>query len=170
MIGELMIADEGVLDYRQGPPMNVSLVQNATLAPILLNTDHPFISTISSMMPSPDWFSGFYDVSMRDPQSGTWYDKVVIDTYPWDAGTDSGATYLAQASPTDPSYLITQLTVGTVPNSEVFLNSDGTDVLPVARWTCNRVEAPPRPTSGVPSRTSVVTVLLLLGSTTMLFI
>lgn len=165
MIGELMIADEGVLDYRKGVAMKVSVRQNETIAPIRVNIDHPYISTIAAIAPSPDWFSGFYDFDMIDPSTDTWYDKVVIETFPWDAGTDSGTTYESQDDLTIPPYLITQLTPRTVPESGVFLSSDG-DVLPVSRWTCSRVEPPRlRTTSGVTLSSLVITVLLLVGAT-----
>lgn len=160
-----MIADEGVLDYREGVTMKVSVRQNETIAPIRVNRDHPYISTIAAITPSPDWFSGFYDFNMLDTSTDTWYDKVEIQTFPWDAGTDSGTTYESENDLTIPPYLITQLTPRTVPESGVFLSSDG-DVLPVSRWTCTRVEPPAlRATSGIATSTLVVTFLLILVTT-----
>jgi len=165
-----MIADEGVLDYREGDAMKVSVRQNETIKEVLVNADYPYISTISSVEPSPDWFSGFYDFNMIDPDTDKWYDKVVIDTFPWDAGTDSGATYQSPHAMIIPPYLITQMTVETVPDSGVFLNPDGDKVLPISRWTCTRVEAPPpRPPkemrSGVFVTSLFATVLIALAAT-----
>ena len=128
MVGELTIADEGVLDYREGADMKVSVRQNETIKAVRVNADYPYISTIASIVPSPDWFSGYYDFNFLDAETDTWYDKVVIETYPWDAGTDSGTTYESEPAMLLPSYLITQLTVGTVPDSGVFLDPDGSDV------------------------------------------
>lgn len=171
MVGELMIADEGVLDYHQGSAMKVSVRQNETIVPVRLDKDHHLVSTIASVMPSPDWFSGCYDLDMLNTATGTWFDKVVIETYPWDAGTDSGETYTAGGVATLPKYLITQFTVGTVPETGVFLSPDGDDVFPVSRWTCTRVEAPPpKATSSASSLAcSFVTVVLLLVATASFF-
>lgn len=164
-----MIADEGVLDYREGSAIKVSVRQNETIAPVRLDKDHPLLSTISSVVPSPDWFSGFYSFNMIDPATDSWYDKVVFETYPWDAGVDSGSTYESQNAPIIPSYIVTQLTVGTVPDSGAFLSPDGNTVFPVSRWTCTRVEQVPLPklrtTSGVFVSSFFVTVLMLLGAT-----
>ena len=104
---------------------------------------------------------------MIDPATDRWYEKVVVETFPWDAGTDSGTTYESEDALVIPSYLITQLTVGTVPDSGAFLSPDGDTVLSVSRWTCIRVEAPaPKPTSGVVVRSLFVTILLFMGTTT----
>lgn len=149
MLGELMISD-GVLDYRGGSSINVSVRQNQTMAPVRLHKDHPFISTIAAIQPSPDWFSGFYNFNFIDPATDRWYENVVIEAFPWDAGTDSGDTYEAPVDLTIPAYLITQLTPKTIPDTDVFLSSDG-EVLPVSRWTCSRVDPPTlsKKTSGV---------------------
>jgi len=49
--------------------------------------------------PSPDWFSGFYDFDPRDPSSNTWYGEFIIETHPWDAGTEIGASYSTSNDP-----------------------------------------------------------------------
>lgn len=164
-----MISDEGVLDYREGSSIKVSVRQNQTIAPVRVEKDHPLISAIAAIKPSPDWFSGFYDFNFIDPATDRWYERVVIETFPWDAGTDSGDTYEAPGDLTTPAYLITQLTPGTIPDTGVFLSSDG-DVLPVSRWTCSRVDPPAlRQTSGVRKSPLFFAFLACLG-TTVLFL
>jgi hypothetical protein len=90
------------------------------------------------MDPSPDFFSGFYDQQVLDEKTNTWYESFTISTYPWDAGTQTGDSFLANSSPLDPAQPVSFLTDPNVPGSAagVFLNPDGTSVDPVAKWTC----------------------------------
>jgi hypothetical protein len=97
---------------------------------------HSHISTISMLGPSPDWFSGFSSFRVIDPETEMWYSSFTIDTYPFDAGTNSGATYDSEYTASDPRLFIYPLTAETVPESGVFLVPNGTTVLPVATWTC----------------------------------
>jgi hypothetical protein len=91
---------------------------------------------------SPDWFSGFYNWNAIDTSTDTWYESFVIETFPWDAGSDSGVTYDAPNDASNPVEPIFQLTANTVPTSTgVFLSPDGTTVLPVATWTCSVLSA-----------------------------
>lgn len=151
-------AGTDVLDQQFGPPMplDANRNQSSLIGPLLLDSSHSFITSMSMSAPSPDWFSGFYEFDVIDEGSGTWYDSFEIQTYPWDAGTDSADTYLAEDMPIDPPLWIYQLTPETVPpTTGVFLDPSGTTVLPVATWSCV-VEAvemtnDDEPTSGVDS-------------------
>jgi len=68
--------------------------------------------------------------------SGTWYRNFVIDTYPWDGGTENGSGYSGNNPATSPTETIKRFSVNNVPTNGVFLSGDGTTVLPVATWTC----------------------------------
>lgn len=147
-------AGSDVLDQQFGPPMmlTANLSSAVLIGPLELDSSRSYISSITMSAPSPDWYSGFYDFQPI-ADSGMWYDSFVIQTYPWDAGTDAGSTYLSDDMPIDPPLWIYQLTATTVPTSGVFLNPEGDTVLPVATWSCT-VEAAPdtgdddEPTSG----------------------
>jgi len=91
--------------------------------------------------PSPDWFAGFSDMSPIDGD-GNWLESFTIMSYPYDAGSDSGDTYNAADSPTDPRQTIFRLTTETVPDTGVLLNIMGDDVLPVASWTFTLKDKP----------------------------
>lgn len=100
----------------------------------------PLISGLTMIAPSPDWFTG---IDGFDPRmSGMWLQGFTIDTYPWDSGTDDGDTYDADDVETDPHVVVFRLTADTVPSTNVLLNPQGTDVLPVARWQCNLLTEP----------------------------
>lgn len=159
MLAELDVADNGiVLDQNTGTLMNLTTSQEQTIEAIRLDAAHSFITSISAMIPSPDWFSGFYDFNALDSATNTWYQSFVLETYPWDAGTDSGTTYKADDVATSPPEDIFQLTVETAPASGVFVNEDLT-VLPVATWSCTQVEAPP-PVSGSVLATLFISFLM----------
>lgn len=81
--------------------------------------------------------------------SGNWYQTFSIDSLPWDSGTDSGTTFKSDNLLTDPQVMPFPLTVNTVPDTEVFLDSSGTTVMPVASWACSVVRSKLKDTSEV---------------------
>jgi len=99
-----------------------------------MDEDHSLITSISMIAPSPDWFTGFYDFS--PVEDGMWLSSFSIETYAWDAGTDSGITYSSSNQATSPKDNIFQLTPESLPSSKVFLSPDELTVEPVARWSC----------------------------------
>lgn len=66
--------------------------------------DNPSITLISMIAPSPDWFVGVSDLSLRD-QNG-WIANLAIDLTPWDAGTEEGTTFTLSNPPTSPQSII----------------------------------------------------------------
>jgi len=61
---------------------------------------HPYVSAVAMVAPSPDWFTGISNVSLR--VDGKWIDEMSYTLYAWDAGTDSGTTYKASDDDTQP--------------------------------------------------------------------
>jgi len=105
--------------------------------PIRVTSTNHLLSVIAKMAPSPDWFSGFHDFNMMNDASMTWFEEFTIETYPYDAGIDDGDTYYTIDVPTEPRQPISQLTVKTANSSNgVYLNPDGTEILPVSRYSC----------------------------------
>lgn len=76
---------------------------------------HRFISLVSMIAPSPDWFVGVRGLDMCDPSAG-WKEFVRNDLFPYDAGTDSGLKFKSPDSDTQPREGIHRLT-NTVPNN-----------------------------------------------------
>lgn len=152
-MGELNNSTE-VLDEQSGRALYNAQQQSQSLSALSVDADHPFISTVTKISPSPDWFTGFTDLSILDTSSNTWLASIEIDTFPWDAGTDSGAVYRSENIPTDPLRNITRIQVedGTaesrgLPQNGIFVSQGGTNVLPVAKWTCSIAAVPPPPTT-----------------------
>ena len=86
--------------------------------------DFPYVSLVTMLAPSPDWFTGIMKVSLCDTSSGTWRDSWTINNIqPWDAGTDDGATFDAENNATMPPGDITQITKTAPPSN--FMNIPG---------------------------------------------
>lgn len=82
-----------------------------------------FISTVTRLSPSPDWFTGLNAFSTQ--QDGFWYSEFAVETMALDAGTSTGNTYNAIPTPESPTHQLIQLVSNGVFNT-----------LPVARWRC----------------------------------
>lgn len=52
-----------------------------------------FLTLVSMIAPSPDWFVGVDSIPLR--QDGCWTPRIEMDLAGYDAGTDSGATFVA---------------------------------------------------------------------------
>ena len=134
-----------VNDHVEGKDQYNVRQESQTLPNIQVTNFHPLLSSMSMIACSPDWFSGFNNLDMRNIETDTWYEIIQIQTYPFDAGTEDGDEFKCTNSATSPQNPITQLTVDTIPTlmtTGVFLNSDGKTVLPVAEWTCTLQNVP----------------------------
>jgi len=61
---------------------------------------HPLVSVVAMIAPSPDWFAGVANVSLRE--HGGWAAEKTVTLYAWDAGTDGGVTYKAADADSQP--------------------------------------------------------------------
>ncbi len=86
----------------------VGLSPGGATASFTATLDHPLVSVVTMIAPSPDWFLGVSGLSLLD--GGDWVDSVSVDLFAWDAGTDSGANYTSPDQDTDPANPITLLT------------------------------------------------------------
>ena len=73
-----------------------------------VTTDHPLVTLLSMIGPSPDWFVGVSGLSLQD-DSGHWVARHVLDLYPYDAGTEEGAEFSLNNPPTVPPGAITSI-------------------------------------------------------------
>ena len=114
-------------------------MQMQTLPDITLTPWFNTMSSITMIAPSPDWYSGFYNVVPIDKSSMTWLSSFEIENYPWDAGTETGEAFDPENAAENPHVSIRRFTTENVPDSGVFLNNDQTEILPMAMWTCEIV-------------------------------
>jgi hypothetical protein len=68
---------------------------------------HPLVTLTSMVAPSPDWFVGVHGLNLREENG--WIGKTVVDLFPYDAGTDSGATFTSFNLVTVPRGVITRI-------------------------------------------------------------
>ncbi len=67
-----------------------------------------YITIISMLAPSPDWFVGISGMNLFE--NDDWIIEKTVDLYVYDAGTDSGRTYTAPDQPTEPREPIMKIT------------------------------------------------------------
>ncbi|ODM98856.1 Spondin-1 [Orchesella cincta] len=83
--------------------------RGVTTAAFRVDKHHPLVSLVSMIGPSPDWIVGVSSHNLC-LSNCTWLDEAVFDLYPYDAGTDSGITYMSPNTPTEPRQNIRPLT------------------------------------------------------------
>ena len=75
---------------------------------IVVTTDHPRVTLLSMVAPSPDWFVGVSGLSLLDAQ-GDWLTSHSVDLFPYDAGTEEGTEFSLSNAATSPQGVITSL-------------------------------------------------------------
>lgn len=70
--------------------------------------DHPLVSVMSMVAPSPDWFVGLSSLSLLDA-NGNWRERVEVDVQPLDAGTEEGTRFSLANDATSPHEPISRL-------------------------------------------------------------
>lgn len=95
------------------------------------------VSFVTMLGPSPDWNVGISKESLCTSECG-WITSKTVDLTPWDAGTDSGVSYLSPNAPTNPQEKIRPLASTDDPNSP-FYDPSGRPIPPVARVVLERL-------------------------------
>ncbi len=65
-----------------------------------IEVDDPNVTLISMVAPSPDWFVGVSDLSLRNGEF--WVQALTVDLHPYDAGTENGSSFSLNNLATDP--------------------------------------------------------------------
>ena len=73
-----------------------------------LTSDHPRVTLLSRVSPSPDWFVGVSGLLLLN-SDGHWLRSHQVELYPWDAGTEDGGEFLRTNDPTVPPGVITSI-------------------------------------------------------------
>ena len=73
---------------------------SATLTTVTVSEDFPLLTLVSMIAPSPDWFTGVRNVSLRN--GSNWENNISIDLFPYDAGTEEGTDYNTSNAATNP--------------------------------------------------------------------
>jgi hypothetical protein len=73
---------------------------DSLVATVRVDADHPLVSLVAMIAPSPDWFTGVSNVNLRE--NGEWVASRTLDLLAYDSGGDDGATYKAADQDNDP--------------------------------------------------------------------
>ncbi len=74
-----------------------------------ISQQHPLVTLVSMIAPSPDWFVGVSGMSLIE--NGQWVESLEVPLFAYDAGTDSGASYTSPNSDTQPKEDIQRIEV-----------------------------------------------------------
>ena len=96
----------------QGPSVPIS--PGMADVAIDLTLDHPLLTLVTMIAPSPDWFLGVHGLPLFE--NGSWRELTVVDLLPYDAGTDSGSTFTSPNQATVPAEPISRLIQSPFPN------------------------------------------------------
>ena len=95
---------------------------------IIVDRHRPYVSMVTMLFPSPDWFTGIRDVDMCNRRTGQWKKEIDFNSLmAYDAGTDSGKLFDSTDELTKPPERIFLLACG----DGVFCQ-EGDAFLPVA--------------------------------------
>ncbi|GAB5400386.1 MAG: hypothetical protein Aureis2KO_19710 [Aureisphaera sp.] len=90
-----------------GPSLSTAGGQ-ITINSIVTTDEYPMLTLLSMIAPSPDWMIAVNSVELLDT-GGNWKDEIIIDLYPYDAGTDGGVDYTSSNMDTNPQEPIASL-------------------------------------------------------------
>lgn len=79
-----------------------------------LTLEHPLLTLVTMIAPSPDWFVGVHGLPLFE--KGSWRQLTVVDLLPYDAGTDSGVNFNSSNVATVPPESISRITQNPFPN------------------------------------------------------
>ncbi|XP_015171826.1 PREDICTED: spondin-1 [Polistes dominula] len=113
-------------------------VNTNTSTSFRVDRKHPLLSIASMFGPSPDWVVGVSKLNLCQKDC-TWTKSMIVDLYPWDAGTDNGISYMSPNSETKPREKMKPITTSYPedPRSP-FYDPTGRPMLPLARLYLDR--------------------------------
>ncbi|MGB1451121.1 MAG: spondin domain-containing protein, partial [Marinirhabdus sp.] len=116
---------------------------------ITTTEEFPLLTLVSMIAPSPDWMIALSGLNLLNT-NGEWKDTFMVDLYPYDAGTDSGADYTSPNQDTNPKEAIVNAQ-GTMPFSTEKIGTLTIalkEVLGAEDTPANVLRLFPNPTSG----------------------
>jgi hypothetical protein len=120
LMNELSVAINSGIALTQVSSDMISEFPGSSSVMFEVSESHPNVSFVSMIAPSPDWFVGISDVSLR--QDGAWINQVNLDLVPWDAGTKNGSEFAFDFAPTNPQQGIAKISGMPFINTPVIAN------------------------------------------------
>ncbi len=72
-----------------------------------VGVDFPFVTLVTMIAPSPDWFVGVSGLSLME--DGDWAQRIGVELFAYDAGTDSGTRHTSPNQPSSPREPISRI-------------------------------------------------------------
>jgi len=82
-----------------------------------VNESHPYLTIVTMLAPSPDWFAGVSSFKLRE--GGDWLGSKTIPLFAYDAGSDDGTDYTSANADSDPKQAISKIS-----NSPFFVDGE----------------------------------------------
>lgn len=125
-----------VLDWSDAEGFSTRQKDFIHLPPVETSADFPYLTFMAPMTPSPDWYTGFYNYSVLDQYSLTYFDHVKIQTYAWDLGTDGGSTYQQTDLNLNPRFPVQRIVSDNAPETGELAGPSGGDMPVVGELEC----------------------------------
>ncbi len=74
--------------------------RDSMVAKVRVDPEHPLVSVVNMVAPSPDWFTGASGVTLAE--NGSWITRRTVTLYAYDSGGDDGTTYKARDKDANP--------------------------------------------------------------------
>ncbi|KAG8508618.1 Spondin-2, partial [Galemys pyrenaicus] len=114
-----------------------------TSAQLEAHARHSLVSFVVRIVPSPDWFVGVDSLDLCE--GDRWKERVALDLFPHDAGTDSGFTFSSPNFATIPQDAVAEITSSSPSHpANSFFYPRLKSLPPIARVTLVRVGQSPR--------------------------
>jgi len=98
--------NNGVYDYKTGKRIDSPGESEVVVS---VNPRHPFLTAVSALAPSPDWFIAMQDISLIDVD-GEFITEIIVPVVVLDAGTENGLDFSSKNEETNPREDIANLT------------------------------------------------------------
>jgi len=72
-----------------------------------MQSSHPYISIVTMLAPSPDWFAGVSAINLME--NGDWLPSKTVELFVYDAGTDDGVSYTSSDADSNPKQAIMKI-------------------------------------------------------------
>ena len=76
---------------------------------VTVTNEHPLVTLLSMIGPSPDWFVGVSGLSLRNSADDGWQSSLTVNLFPYDAGTEEGTEFSLNNADTSPQGNITSI-------------------------------------------------------------
>ena len=107
LMSEVTSAGPNALGVVRGDTNSIGPTDMKSLT-VTLTTDHPLVTLVTMIAPSPDWFVGVSGLSLLDA-GGNWLSSHEVQLYPWDAGTENGDEFSLSNPASSPRGVITSI-------------------------------------------------------------